>query len=157
MSKKFVPKVLLLGTEKDLPEFKIDYEIVGHLKTERQENQVMLFVDGKKIGLEDFQKIPFDYLLCTDFKFAWDNRQWLIQLANFGRLATTNFFRNYVSNIGFNCYQNVVQLTQILKQLLEKKSENGILDFDAYFYHGNIFGDPKTFMTPTPPYMWINI
>ena len=151
MSKKFVPKVLLLGTEKDLPELKIDYEIVGHLKIEiKLEDQTYtgsIFLNDEPILADELEKLPFDYILCLDFDLYFQNRGWMIRFIGLGQLATTMFFKKYVTNIGFICDRNVQQLMYKVNELVPK-NQNGVLDFDSYLYRGNFFNNPTNMTYP---------
>ena len=145
MSKKFVPKVLLLGTEEDLPEFSIDYEIIGKLKfdltildmTDGFFNfRVDIFFNEELISAEEFYQLKFDYILCPIKEFeSWFHGKWAHELVNGRTFALTSYFRDYVSNVGYICQKNVDQLTKILNELAPKN----ILDFDQYFHRGGYF------------------
>ena len=141
MSKKFVPKVILFGDEKDLPEFSIDYEIVGHLRIETENKTARLFFNDQMIDIEDLKKISYDYVLCTDTDFYFANHYgWLGSIFETLRFVETRFFRHYVSNIGFICYSTLQSIISML-ELRVPKNQAGILDFDSYLYRGNFFMD----------------
>ena len=136
---KFIPTVAILGNESEIPNDLPEFEIVGKISTQFFFDQSVqayvceIFFNGNRI--EDMKSPPFDYILCTNRQICDANKLCFHLLGlPIGMLATTNFFREFVSNVGFICEDNTQSIIELMNRI------NGrILDLDSYFMRADLF------------------
>ena len=139
---RFIPKVIVLGNESDLPrDFPAKFEIVGHLDLKKVGSTLAFSLDGTPIDVHKICDCDFDYLLCTDemsspwMKHVFFNNR----IVPFGIFSTPNFFRYCVSNVGFVALDN---LNLFFENLRDLSNVNLILDADAYLIRSNVIELP---------------
>ena len=137
----FTPSVIILGDPNELPnDLNVQFKIIGTLKIENQR----VFFNDQEIPYQNVRNLPFDYILCSNRKVYQDNLRFLVAMQiPFGMIATTNYFRKYVSNAGFTAYS----LTQdIIHKILEFENTRMVLDLDGYFFRSGSYNYPYEFM-----------
>lgn len=134
--RNFIPNVAILGDESEIQNDLTEFRIVGKISTQFFFDQNVqayvceIFFNGNRV--ENLKSPPFDYILCTNQQICDENKLCFHLLGlPIGMLATTNFFREYVSNIGFICEDNTQSIIQHL--------HGRILDLDSYFMRANLF------------------
>ncbi|MBR1420616.1 MAG: hypothetical protein IJ575_06140 [Selenomonadaceae bacterium] len=151
---KFIPKVLLLGNENEIPNDLPKFEIVGKIELRQLEpNVIQLLFEGKPLSESKLKSLDFDYLLCTNYEiYRRNNRSWttLGSILPKGIFLSKEFFQLYTSNVGF---VNAKNLQTLYKLLSNKKSQKPrqILDLDAFLYRGGSFDFPYSYLVPPPP------
>ena len=137
---KFIPQVIILGAMNRLQhDFPTQFEILGQLEIRDSK----CFFDGKEISTIEFQRLQFDYILCTEYEAYYKNRMTLSKLGiPFGKFMTQNQFRNYVSNVGFTAHDLTLQL---INQIQNSIDSGTILDLDGYFMRAGMINYPKEF------------
>ena len=137
---KFIPKVLLLGDENEIPDDLPEFRIVGKIEVHKTESEgLQFFFEGKQISQSKLGSLDFDYILCTQFDTYWENMLFFYGCLPLGMLATTNHFRRYVSNVGYLTYANITMLSRLINEIKRFQKLNQILDFDSYLYRGGAF------------------
>ena len=148
---KFIPKVLLLGNENEIPNDLPKSEIVGKIELRQLEpNVIQLLFEGKPLSESKLKSLDFDYVLCSNDKLYWENRKLWGKFFPRGIFATNNFFRSYVSNVGFTAQDNLDSLYKLVSKDMSKSPQQ-ILDLDAYLYRGGAFEFPSTYFVAPPP------
>ncbi|MBR1420614.1 MAG: hypothetical protein IJ575_06130 [Selenomonadaceae bacterium] len=147
----FIPKVLLLGDESEIPNDLPKFEIVGKIELRQLEpNVIQLLFEGKPLSESKLKSLDFDYVLCPNDGLYWRNRLLWGKFFPRGIFATNNFFRYYVSNVGFTTQSNLDSLYKLVSKDMSKSPQQ-ILDLDAYLYRGGAFEFPSTYFVAPPP------
>ena len=130
----FIPKVLLLGNENEIPNDLPKFEIVGKIEIRQLEpNVLQLLFDGEPLSKSKLESLDFDYVLFQNDALYFKNRKIFGKFFSIGILATNQFFRSYVSNVGFTAQDNLDSLYKLVSKD-QTKSPQQILDLDAYIY-----------------------
>ena len=145
---KFIPKVLLLGNENEIPNDLPEFKIVGKIEIRNESNW---FFNGIQIALQDLLKRNFDYILCTNYKiYERSKHRFYAAGLPIGSVITQQFFKRHVSNSMYVITENVMQLTRSLERIeYEDPNFKTILDADSYFYRNGIFDFPDQFFNMT--------
>ena len=148
---KFIPKVLLIGDENEIPKDVPEYEIVGKLEFRQLEPEILQIVlDGELLSESKLKSLDFDYLLFTRGDLYGRNKHIWTRIMPLGTIATVAYFKNFVSNVCFVADKNIGELYKLLTKD-KQKSPKQILDLDAYFYHANSFDFLNRYLPAPPP------
>ena len=144
---KFIPAVIICGNKNELTDdLGVEFEILGEFKI--IDNRI--FFGSVECSRQDFFKIPFDYILCSNYQQFFHHKDFFyneLQIP-FGVVVTRNFFREFVSNVGYAPFANVQLLTEKIQQLEDVKL---ILDADNFFARADVFDYPNYLSeNPTP-------
>lgn len=140
----FTPSVIILGNANELPnDLNAQFKIIGTLKIENQR----VFFNDQEIPYQNVRNLPFDYLLCSNRQVYHDNLRFLAAMQiPFGMIATTNYFRKYVTNAGFTAY---ALIQDIIHKILELDNARMVLDLDGYFFRSGTYDYPYEFTEST--------
>ena len=148
---KFIPKILFIGNEREIPNDLPKFEIVGRIELRQLEPEVLqLFFDGQPLSETKLKSFDCDYVLFTDGDLYNRNRSLWAKLFPNKTFATDKFLRYYVSNVGFVDKNNMSSFYKIVSK---KKSDAKmqILDLDAYLYRAGAFDFPNGHFAAPPP------
>ena len=154
---KFIPKVLLIGDENEIPKDVPEFEIVGKLEVEQLEHGAFnLILDGKSLSKTDFESIDFDYVVCTDNKLYWKIKPHCFEFFSSGIFAPIVFFQHFISNIGFTAVSNIRDLYTLISKY-KSSSPRHVLDLDAYLYRSDAFDFHDAYQIAPPPQKLLQI
>ena len=143
---EFIPRVIVVGDESHF-DFSTKYQIIARLEIEKSDSKISLRLDGKSIAPQDLHQLSFDYILFTNNSEYWEYQGFFTRFVPMGMIATTNFFKHYVSNVGFTAIHNV----QMISSLIQQTDSKTVLDFDSYLLRSGAFDFLNDFKTCPPP------
>ena len=99
---KFIPKVLLIGNENEIPNDLPEFKIVGKIEFRQIEPEVLqLVINGESLSESKLRSIDFDYVLCVHYALYSKNKKIWRQLLPSGIFITSTFFKHIIKR-GYN-------------------------------------------------------